>query len=210
MSRSSPLSNSISGWSTHGKPSFGPSRRFRISSSATRPPTNDACTAAVARKIRRPNLRRADRDSRSARNGFEDMREIIFDRPDAEARTSARPLTAAQTREESLRLLVGPVPYLRELLGIQLPLAALEVQYGGPAHREGARVADGPTGGPASHRNELYDLPAESSQAETRRQHPEQLPHPRQRDLLVVGRCYTEDHPPLVRGDRRHVRARYG
>ena len=93
---------------------------------------------------------------------------------------------------------------------MRLPLAALEVQHGGPAHGQGARVADGPGGDPPPHGHELHYLPGERPEAEARGQHPDQLACPLERDLLAVDRRYAQDHPALVGSDRGHIRARDG
>src|SRR5215218_5838874 len=119
-------------------------------------------------------------------------------------------LPAAETGDEGLGLLDGAPPYLGELLVAHPLLATLEVEHGGPAHRDSARVADGRRGCPASDRNQLDDLPRERPQPEARGQHPEELPRPVHRELLPVGGGDVQDHPGLVRGHYRHVRARDG
>src|SRR5215216_3166961 len=158
-------------------------------------PTRETCTAVSATKILTPSFRASESVRRTGVN----MQTIILEA-----------LPAAETGDEGLGLLDGAPPYLGELLVAHPLLATLEVEHGGPAHRDGARVADGRRVRPACDRDQLDDLPGERPQPEARGQHPEELLRPVHRELLSVGGGDVQDHPGLVRGHDRHVRAGNG
>src|SRR3712207_7893479 len=82
-------------------------------------------------------------------------------------------LPPAKAGDELSSLLDGAAPYLGDLLLPQLLSAALEVEHGGPAHRHGARVADGRGSRPAPERDQLHHLPGQGPKPEARGQYPE-------------------------------------
>src|SRR5919199_4958584 len=107
-----------------------------------------------------------------------DARRISQGQPEKQRRVlqvRACRLPSAYACEEGFGLLACPPPYLGGLSGSRLLFAALEVQNGGPAHRQSASVADSCGGRPARYRYELHDLAGECPKTKPGRQHPEQL-----------------------------------